>query len=206
MICGSIYAYAGNTIPSGFLLCDGSNVSRSVYSDLFSVIGVSFGSGDGITTFGLPDISGKVAIGTSQQRQLGTTGGSESVILDENSLAAHTHEVPQHSHQSALTVSTPTLSHTITTQPAFNYNQPYQTASTIYTYSGSGSSAYSGTTSSTATLSVSAQIDNHPAASCTKTGAVSDCNALTTSSSGAGSSHNNMQPYLVLKYIIYTGV
>lgn len=204
MICGSIYAYAGNTIPSGFLLCDGSNVSRSVYSDLFDVIGISFGSGDGSTTFGLPDISGRVAIGTSQQRQLGSTGGSESVILDGNSLPAHTHEVPQHSHQSAVTVSTPSLSHTVT-QPAFNYNRPNQTASTIYTAT-SGSNAYAGTTSSTATRSADAVIDDHPATACTKTGSVSDCGSMTTSSVGSGNAHNNMQPYLVLKYIIYAGV
>ena len=204
MVCGSIYAYAGNTIPSGFLLCDGSNVSRSVYSDLFDVIGISFGSGDGSTTFGLPDISGRVAIGTSQQRQLGSTGGSESVILDANSLAAHTHEVPQHSHQSAVTVSTPSLSHTVT-QPAFNYNRPNQTASTIYTTT-SGSNAYAGTTSSTATRSANAVIDDHPATACTKTGSISDCGSMTTSSVGSGNGHNNMQPYLVLKYIIYAGV
>jgi microcystin-dependent protein len=204
MVCGSIYAYAGNQIPSGFLLCDGSAVSRSVYSDLFSVIGTSFGSGDGSTTFSLPDISGKVAIGTSQQRQLGYTGGSETVILDDNSMPAHTHEVPQHSHQSAVTVSTPSLSHTVT-QPAFKYNRPNQTASTIYTAS-SGSNAYAGTTSSTATRSADAKIDDHPATACTKTGSISDCGSMTTSSVGDGNAHNNMQPYLVLKYIIYAGV
>src|SRR5690606_14383914 len=53
---GTILSFAGTTPPSGFLLCDGTAVSRSVYSNLFSVIGESYGAGDGSTTFNLPDL------------------------------------------------------------------------------------------------------------------------------------------------------
>lgn len=51
-----------STIPEGWLLCNGTNISRSTYNSLFSVIGTTYGAGDGITTFGLPNITG-VSIG-----------------------------------------------------------------------------------------------------------------------------------------------
>jgi microcystin-dependent protein len=53
---GVIEAYAGSTIPKGWLDCDGSAVYRSVYPDLFSAIGTTWGSGDGSNTFNLPDL------------------------------------------------------------------------------------------------------------------------------------------------------
>lgn len=55
---GTIHAFAGTTAPTGFLFCDGSAVSRTQYSDLFTVIGTSFGVGDGSTTFNLPNTRG----------------------------------------------------------------------------------------------------------------------------------------------------
>ena len=56
---GSVFWFAGKTAPNGFLICDGSLISRVNYSDLFSVIGIEFGSGDGSTTFALPDLRAK---------------------------------------------------------------------------------------------------------------------------------------------------
>ena len=56
MPIGAIIAYSGNgAIPSGYLLCDGAAVSRTMYPDLFSVIGTTYGAGDGSTTFNVPD-------------------------------------------------------------------------------------------------------------------------------------------------------
>ena len=52
---GTQVAYGGTTVPTGWLICDGSAVSRTVYADLFSVIGTSYGAGDGSTTFNLPN-------------------------------------------------------------------------------------------------------------------------------------------------------
>ncbi|MBR2008287.1 MAG: tail fiber protein [Alistipes sp.] len=52
---GSIKPFAGTTIPDGYLLCDGSAVSRTTYAALFAVIGTTYGTGDGSTTFNLPD-------------------------------------------------------------------------------------------------------------------------------------------------------
>ncbi len=56
---GTVLPFVGTTAPDGFLLCDGSQVSRTTYAALFSVIGTNFGSGDGLTTFHLPDLRGK---------------------------------------------------------------------------------------------------------------------------------------------------
>lgn len=60
---GSIIDFAGNNIPSGYLECDGSEVLRSVYPDLFDAIGTTWGAGDGSTTFNLPDLNGRTLIG-----------------------------------------------------------------------------------------------------------------------------------------------
>jgi len=59
MPAGAIQAYAGTAAPTGWLLCDGSMVSRTVYSALFAVIGESFGEGDNASTFHLPDLRGR---------------------------------------------------------------------------------------------------------------------------------------------------
>lgn len=56
---GSVIAYGGTTAPTGWLLCNGQTVSRSTYSALYAVIGTNFGSGDGSTTFHLPDFRGR---------------------------------------------------------------------------------------------------------------------------------------------------
>lgn len=60
---GTILYFATDTAPEGFLVCDGTAVSRSLYSDLFDVIGTTYGSGDGSTTFNLPNLVNKFAEG-----------------------------------------------------------------------------------------------------------------------------------------------
>ena len=76
---GTIVAYGGTTAPDGWLLCDGSAVSRSQYPRLFAVIGTAFGAGDGSTTFNLPDLQQRFPLGKGSSgtgSQLGETGGS----------------------------------------------------------------------------------------------------------------------------------
>ena len=68
---GAIQAYGGAEAPRGWLLCDGSAVSRTVYSELFAKIGTAFGEGDGSTTFNIPDLRGEFLRGA------GTNGHSE---------------------------------------------------------------------------------------------------------------------------------
>lgn len=62
---GTIIAFAGNTLPDGYLLCDGSQVSRTTYKKLFDVIGTTYGEGDGKTTFTLPNLIDRFLEGSS---------------------------------------------------------------------------------------------------------------------------------------------
>lgn len=63
MPAGMIFEFAGSSIPTGWLACDGSAVSRTTYAALFSAISTTWGPGDGATTFNVPDKRGRVAIG-----------------------------------------------------------------------------------------------------------------------------------------------
>jgi microcystin-dependent protein len=92
---GVIEMFAGSTAPSGWLICDGSTVSRRIYSDLFKVIGTTYGAGDGNTTFTLPDMRGRVPMGVGQgagltNRTLASTTGSESVTLSSSNIPSLT--------------------------------------------------------------------------------------------------------------------
>lgn len=83
---GTITAYGGSTAPSGWLMCDGSEVSRAEYSLLFDAIGTAYGEGDGGTTFNLPSMAGRATIGSSASHALGSTGGEESHALTASEL------------------------------------------------------------------------------------------------------------------------
>jgi microcystin-dependent protein len=97
---GATMGWMAATPPTGWLICDGAAVSRTIYSVLFAIIGTTFGAGDGSTTFNLPDARGRMLIGVSGGHALGTTGGAESVTLSVGQLPSHTHAVtdPGHFH------------------------------------------------------------------------------------------------------------
>lgn len=91
---GLMLPTARSSAPTGWLLCDGTAVSRTTYAALFAAISTTYGSGDGSTTFNVPDcrgraLYGKAASGTFQN--LGATGGAET-------LPNHTHSTPAHTH------------------------------------------------------------------------------------------------------------
>lgn len=77
---GTINAYGGTTAPDGWLLCQGQAISRTDYADLFAVIGTAYGSGDGSTTFNVPDMRESVPKGA------GLTGNSSN-HMDADGLA-----------------------------------------------------------------------------------------------------------------------
>lgn len=83
---GTIFAFAGNDIPSGYLPCNGSAISRTTYADLFAVIGTTYGAGDGSTTFNLPNLNnnsfleGSDTVGTVKSAGLPNITGSNDWI------------------------------------------------------------------------------------------------------------------------------
>lgn len=95
---GSVFAFVGSAPPPGYLICDGSLVSRTVYATLFQAIGVSFGSGDSSTTFNLPDLRGRTAIGAGHSpgltaRKIGEVHGEEAHKLLVGEMPSHVHHV-----------------------------------------------------------------------------------------------------------------
>ncbi len=102
---GVITAFAGSTAPTGYLLCNGATVSRTTYAALFAIIGTTYGSGDGSTTFAVPDLRSKMIVGVGQgsgltNRTLASTGGIESKTLSIAEMPSHTHTItdPGHTH------------------------------------------------------------------------------------------------------------
>lgn len=144
---GSVMAFAASSAPGGWLLCDGSNISRTTYSALFAAIGTTYGVGDGSTTFTLPNIKGRVIVGynsaETEFNSLGETGGAKTHTLTIDEIPAHTH-----------------------------------------TYQNNVNDQNTDNAFGTETAADQADINQ------------------TTGSTGGGQPHNNLQPYIVLNYII----
>jgi microcystin-dependent protein len=148
---GTISVYGLISPPVGWLNCNGSLVSRTQYVSLFSVIGTTYGSGDGINTFGLPDLRGRtiIGIGTGNNltpRNLGEKGGEENHIL---TLA----EIPSHNHPGSFITPGGFVGIGVHDGGAYYFKNSGNTA-------------------------------------------------VNVASQGGGLGHNNMQPYIVLNYII----
>lgn len=125
---GTLLPTGRTTAPTGYLLCDGSAVSRTTYSALFTAISTRFGSGDGSTTFNLPDMRGRVAIG------LGTHGDVD--VIGDNDGVTLANRTPKHYHN---TNSQGTHDHTAATGSAGSHSHTIGNAgahSHTYTYSG----------------------------------------------------------------------
>lgn len=203
---GAIMAYGGSSAPSGWLLCDGSAVSRTTYAGLFGAISTAYGSGNGSTTFNLPDLRGNVPVGldTGTFNALGKTGGEETHLLI-------TAEIPSHAHGlSSDTAGTP--SGTVVSASAGT-----PTGSVHSTFSGSGGSIASSHIQTSATAMAAGDANagdallsntftGNPMGSHGHTfnGNPLAAHTHTVSNAGGGQGHNNLQPYLVVNYIIKT--
>jgi microcystin-dependent protein len=175
---GTIIPYGGSSAPTGFLLCDGSAVSRTTYSTLFGVIGTTFGSGDGSTTFNVPDLRGRVVAGkddmggTAANRLTSTTMSPDGVTLGatggEQTHTLVTSEMPSHAHR-------------------------------IWSSDGGGSgSNVAGFGSS----SISEACGLIPIGGTESYYSTFNAGHAVMESTGGGGAHNNVQPTLILNYII----
>jgi microcystin-dependent protein len=89
MFRGSVSAFATSTVPTGWLECDGSAVSRTTYAALFAVVGTTWGTGDGSTTFNVPDLRGEFIRGWDHGK--GTDSGRAFASSQTDEFEAHTH-------------------------------------------------------------------------------------------------------------------
>ena len=219
---GSILPYASNIIPDSWLLCDGRAVSRTTYSALYSAIGTTYGTGNGSTTFNLPDMRNRTVTGrfyNSFSVYENYTSGSKTIKL----------------------TTTPDLYY-LTAGGTITYGGVTRTISSV---SGSLTSAYYTITLSSAfssdilagkTVTATGKIgqtggskmhtlsvDEIPAHSHTYNSTPSNWasngsgngvdvdnnytwSTATTGSTGGGIAHNNMPPFITMNYIIYAGV
>lgn len=188
---GVMHQYAGATAPSGYLLCDGSAVSRTTYAALFVVLSTTYGAGNGSTTFNLPDLRGRMPIGagtgtglnasgtgaptgTAQTaRTRGQWGGEETHLLS-------TSEMPSHSHGGTTGNDSPDHAHGTGNGQGFATHIP----GTASTQAGGGSPTVTGVITYT-------------------TGATAR-HAHSITAEGGGSRHNTVPPFIVTNYIIKT--
>jgi|HubBroStandDraft_6_1064221.scaffolds.fasta_scaffold104615_2 microcystin-dependent protein len=175
----TILVWPPNFAPNGWALCAGQLMSISQNTALFSLLGTTYG-GDGITTFGLPNLQGRVPVGAGQGSglslyNLGDNGGVESVNLGINTMPQHSHSATQN-----LSVSLPAVTTTGTTnQPAPSVAPAAPTDAArnpVNIYSNATPNQNLGKPSISGTISI----------------------GLT----GNGLPHENRQPYLAVNYII----
>lgn len=174
---GFMSPFAGATAPNGWMLCDGSEISKSVYANLYSVIGDSWGAASS-GNFKLPDMRKRVPVGRDSSDSdfdtLGETGGEKSHTLTVSEMPSHGHGM-DHTHSMAHT----------------------------HSYTGPNTASWkTGTNGTSHTWCTTTGSKTSGGSSAANTGAAS---ITTTGNSGNGTAHNNLQPYGVVNYIIYVG-
>jgi microcystin-dependent protein len=225
---GVVVPYAATSAPSGYLLCDGSSQLRASYANLFAVIGTTYGSADG-THFNVPDLRGRVVVGTGSGaglsvRNLAATGGEENHILSVAELASHNHGGATGADTPTGSISSVAVSGTTGAGSAHNHGFSLTADMNAVTV------AYNGGGSNNARLSIQGAggpnviLDTWTGADLPVFGSINSesshthsftssthshtftgtSQTHTISSNGSGTAHNNMQPYMVLTYIIKT--
>jgi microcystin-dependent protein len=197
---GAVIAFAGSSAPSGWLLCFGQTVSRTTYATLFSIISTTYNTGgEAGTDFRLPDLRGRTVAGIDNMggtdagrldiaNSSGTVVGTQYVTLTSAEMPSHTHTQDSHNH---------TQNSHNHTQDAHNHgiHRSNVTASSTNT---DGSSIYRLVANTGAEYSVT----QGATATNQATTATNIATTATNQNTGGGGAHNNMQPTMVLNYII----
>lgn len=212
---GVVWDFAGGSVPTGWLLCNGAAVSRTTYAALYTALGGAsspWGQGDGSTTFNVPDLRGRVPIGAGTgsgltARVLGATGGEEAHQLITAELAVHTHTQNSHTHtDSGHTHTQNAHSHTDSGHAHLFQGSAVINAANSAWASGttptlfqppSGAGWISGTASASANISTNTATNQSAAASI-------QAATATNQNTGSGTAHNTMPPFAVLNKIIKT--
>jgi microcystin-dependent protein len=195
---GIIEMFAGSVAPIGWLICDGSIVSRIAFSDLFKIIGTTYGAGNSNNTFTLPDMRGRFPIGVGAgsgltTRTLAATLGAETATLAETNLPSHTH---------TTTVGTESVTHTHTgTSGGESSNHNHYFSHTVGT-SGSYGLFDSLTASSSGQPNTGGIQQNHDHATTTGTQSATHTHTMTNSNTGSGTAFGIMPPSIVVNFII----
>ena len=206
---GTIKPWGKATAPDGYLLCDGSAVSRTTYAELFGVIGTTYGTGDGSSTFNVPDLAGKFPQGKSGTTNLATTGGATtvSVSVTNNQAIANNQSVTvtgSISNTSLTTAQLASHSHTSHISPiTFSSHGQQPNPFTAFTATTTGSSndikRSSPTTNNAVQNQGSGTGHNH---SHTLTGTLTGNITTTLTGSVNAAGTNSFSPFVIVTYII----
>ena len=205
---GIIQAYAGSTAPSAnWLFCQGQAVSRSTYAGLFGVVGTTYGVGDGSTTFNLPNLQGRIPVGrdTGQVEfdTLGEVGGAKTHTLVTGEIPAHVHDI-QHGHTGTIAVTVNDNTTDLVTRVSAFTDGGFSTGINTTPWNAASPPILAMNSGLVAPLAGMAQsyITEHGH---TASGTVTINNLAAGNNSqptGGGGAHNNLQPYIVLNYLI----
>ena len=216
MPAGTVTQTARITAPTGWLLCEGQAVSRTTFARLFDAIGTTYGAGDGSTTFTLPNLKGRVPVGRDDSQTefdaLGENGGAKTVTLTEAQLPSHSHTTPNHSHTfSGTTAGESGHFHGITgisgTSGSGSGQLALQSDGNLVWYRGNGTTFATGQGAggSIPGMTVGGNQGTNTGGSSghthTYSGTTSN-SSPTTNAVGSGEAHQNLQPYIVLNYMI----